>query len=259
MDRTVFANFKNSIESLTPMQEKQLRKHFKYESDEFALLMLEKPWDSPKDNSKRASMLPFIQGIEKRQNNFNIYYSTFVDDIDFEKIIRDDLCKTKEKRQIVYICAHGNKNTIGGGNADNILETISDLRRDNRRPIEGIIVGSCLVGAGFAFSLEVATKERGVNWIFGYNVSIGWMESVFIEMAIIEQLSYVKDSNYIDNFQSIIDVFMSALDKFDPDWKIGYSSPKKNEPDVALKDAIVLHIRKKNDTNPAGNISNLLF
>jgi len=259
MDRKIFSNFMNNMEKLTQNQELELKEFFEPDSDEFALLMLEKPWDTPKKNPKRASMLPFMQGLEKRRNNFNIYYSTFVDDKDFEKILNDDLCKTNEKRQIVYICAHGNSDTIGDGSADKILKSIANLKRNRRRPVEGIIVGSCLVGGGAAFELEVAVEERGVNWIFGYNVSIGWMASVFIEMAIIEELSYIPNTGYLNDFEAIFNVFIKALGRFDPNWKVGFKSSVKSSPNVSLKDAVVLHVRKKNDTYSLGNVSSMLF
>jgi hypothetical protein len=246
-------------EDFTAAQLKKITTALETDTNRFALLMVEKPWDSPKKNPRRASMLPFIQGLEKRRNNFNIYYSTFVDHKDFKQVLADDLSKTSEERQIVYICAHGSKNHIGDGKADKILGSIAAIKRVKRRPIEGIIVGSCLVGGGKAFESEIATKERGVNWLFGYNVSISWMASVFIELAIIEELSYVANDKYLEDFDSIVNIFVQALGKFDPNWKVGFDPSERSSENIKLKDAIVLQVRKKNDSYPYGNISNVVF
>ena len=243
MDRTIFANFMNNIGNITPLQLEQLKQNYKPELNDFALLMVEKPWESPRTNQERASMLPFIQGIEKQKNNFNTYFATFVDDIDFAKIMSNDLCKTQEIRQIIYICAHGSMDTIGDGKADKIINTITDIQRSSRRQIEGLILGSCLAGGSDAF--QSATKERGVNWAFGYKKSVGWMESAFIEMSIITELASTNH-NYINDFDEIISLFARALRKFDPNWLVG-ATPSVKHLNVPLKETVVLHVRKKND------------
>ena len=243
MDRTIFTNFMNNIDNMTELQRSQLRNYYKPKLDDFALLMIEKPWDNPCTNRKRASMLPFIQGIEKQKNNFNTYFATFVDHIDFAKIMSQDLCRTEEVRQIVHICAHGDVDKIGDGEAKEIISTIANIRRNDRRQIEGLILGSCLAGGSSIF--QEAVTERGLNWAFGYKRSVGWMESVFIEMSIIEELASTK-YDYINDYDEIINLFARALCKFDPNWLIG-STPAVRHHNVPLKDTVVLHGRKKND------------
>jgi len=59
-----------------------------------ALLVLENPWEIPADNPKRSSVFPFLQGLEKLLNNFNLYYSNFYDDSGFRKALKYDLIHT---------------------------------------------------------------------------------------------------------------------------------------------------------------------
>lgn len=107
----------------------------------FALLLLESPWWLPRDNPLRASCLPFFQGLERLYDGFNIYYSTFYDTPSFEIALSQDLIHTVEKRQILYIGAHGNRSCISNGRASTILSKVSLYGKR----IEGVIVSSCLV------------------------------------------------------------------------------------------------------------------
>ncbi len=88
---------------------------------DFALLLLESPWWLPRENQLRASCLPFFQGLERLYDGFNIYYSTFYDTQGFEMALSQDLIHTAERRQILYIGAHGERSHIADGRASAIL------------------------------------------------------------------------------------------------------------------------------------------
>ena len=181
----------------------------------FALLLLESPWWLPRDNPLRASCLPFFQGLERLYDGFNIYYSTFYDTASFEIALSQDLIHTAEKRQILYIGAHGSRGTISNGRASTILSKVSQFGKR----IEGVIVSSCLV-ADRENNLFKALESGDVRWAFGYTKSVNWLNSVLLELSILEAL--VGASEHVDyDRDSLLNVFKTALEKFNPNAPFG--------------------------------------
>ena len=118
-------------------------------SDSFALLLLESPWWTPEVNPTRASALPFFQGLERLHDHFNVYYSTFYDTRGFETALSADLVHTQEKRQILYIGAHGTRGQIANGRASTILEKVALHGSERLQPLGASLteqdsVGLCL-------------------------------------------------------------------------------------------------------------------
>ena len=181
----------------------------------FALLLLESPWWLPRDNPLRASCLPFFQGLERLYDGFNIYYSTFYDTPSFEIALSQDLIHTVEKRQILYIGAHGNRSSISNGRASTILSKVSLYGKR----IEGVIVSSCLV-ADRENNLFNALASGDVRWAFGYTKSVNWLNSVLLELAIVEALVGVSQDVDHDR-DALLNVFKTALEKFNPNAPFG--------------------------------------
>lgn len=206
-------------------------------SEDFALLLLESPWWTPKIDPTRASSLPFFQGLERLHDHFNIYYSTFYDTQSFESALAQDLIHTREKRQILYIGAHGNESSIASGRASTILEKVA-IHGDK---IEGVIVSSCLVGARESnlWSPVLINKTR---WIFAYRHSVNWLDSLLIELALLEALALAGDG-YADDRDTLLDTFANALAKFNPLLPLGSAG----EP---LMDCICLIQRAKYKRTP---------
>lgn len=200
--------------------------------DDFALLLLESPWWTPKDNPTRASSLPFFQGLERLHDHFNIYYSTFYDTRGFEAALSLDLTKTHEKRQILYIGAHGSETSIANGRASSILEKVAM----NGDKIEGVIISSCLVGARDA-NLWTPLLINRTRWVFAYRHSVDWLSSLLIELAIMEAIAFTLEG-YAANRDELLETFASALSKFNPLMPLGTNG----EP---LMDCICLMQRAK--------------
>jgi hypothetical protein len=200
--------------------------------NEFALLLLESPWWLPKENPLRASCLPFFQGLERLHDGFNIYYSTFYDTAGFETALAQDLIHTVEKRQILYIGAHGNRSSIANGRASAILGKAGLYGRR----IGGVIVSSCLVADRDENFVE-ALLSGDINWVFGYTRSVNWLSSILLELAIVEALVGTTDEVDQSNEQ-LLALFSEALHKFNPDTPFGAN----NEP---LRDCIRLVQRAK--------------
>lgn len=206
--------------------------------NEFALLLLESPWWLPRDNPLRASCLPFFQGLERLYDGFNIYYATFYDTAGFETALSQDLIHTTEKRQILYIGAHGNRSCIANGRASTILRKIDE----HGKRIGGVIVSSCLVADRDENLAEVFLKGN-INWVFGYTRSVNWLSSLLLELAIVEALVETTDDVDHDKEQ-LLDIFSAALCKFNPDAPFGADG----EP---LRDCIRLVQRAKFKHYPA--------
>ncbi|WP_425916448.1 hypothetical protein [Pseudomonas sp. GWSMS-1] len=206
-------------------------------SEDFALLLLESPWWTPRSNPTRASSLPFFQGLERLHDHFNIYYSTFYDTQGFESALAQDLIHTHEKRQILYIGAHGTESRIANGRASTILEKVAL----HGSKIEGVIVSSCLVGARESnlWSPVLINKTR---WVFAYRHSVNWLDSLLIELALLEALALAEEG-YADDRDALLQTFANALAKFNPLLPLG----SDGEP---LMDCIYLMQRAKYKRNP---------
>lgn len=200
--------------------------------DDFALLLLESPWWTPKSNPTRASSLPFFQGLERLHDYFNIYYSTFYDTRSFEVALSQDLIHTHEKRQILYIGAHGTKTGIANGRASTLLEKVA-LHGDK---IEGVIVSSCLVGSRES-NLWAPILINKTRWVFAYRHEVGWLDSLLIELALLEALALAEEG-YGDDRENLLHTFSGALAKFNRQMPLGC----KGEP---LADCICLMQRGK--------------
>lgn len=213
-------------------------------SDSFALLLLESPWWTPEVNPTRASALPFFQGLERLHDHFNVYYSTFYDTRGFETALSADLVHTQEKRQILYIGAHGTRGQIANGRASTILEKVA-LHGDK---IEGVIVSSCFVGASDS-NLWAPLLLNKTRWVFAYRHGVNWLDSVFVELAILEALVFC-DEGYADDPNALLATFATALAKFNPLLPFGANG----EP---LMDCICLMQRAKYKRYPQ-NLSDAL-
>ncbi|MWK54662.1 hypothetical protein GO594_01610 [Pseudomonas otitidis] len=200
--------------------------------DNFALLLLESPWWTPEANPTRASALPFFQGLERLYDYFNIYYSTFHDTQGFEAALSLDLSHTREKRQILYIGAHGSERSIANGRASTILEKVA-LHGDR---IEGVIISSCLVGARDS-NLWAPMLVNQTRWVFAYRRSVSWLTSQLLELAILEELIFAPES-YADDREALLELFARALNRFNPSSLVG----ENGEP---LSDCICLMQRAK--------------
>ncbi len=214
-------------------------------SDCFALLLLESPWWNPNINPTRASALPFFQGLERLHDYFNVYYSTFYDTRGFEVALSEDLIHTHEKRQILYIGAHGDETSIANGRASTLLEKAA-LYGDR---IEGVIVSSCLVGARES-NLWAPILINKTRWIFAYRHEVGWLDSLFIELALLEALALAEE-HYADDREILLHTFAEALAKFNPKMPLGSAG----EP---LSECICLMQRAKYKRNPENLTSALI-
>lgn len=115
-----------------------------------ALLIFENPWFSPVDNPKRASVLPFLQGLERLEDDLSLYYATFYERRGLEKAMGCDLLVTREKRRFIYLGAHGSNRQIGTDTGTIHLTTVSEFINalcHTTKDVEGVILSCCNTGA----------------------------------------------------------------------------------------------------------------
>ena len=214
-----------------------------------AILILENPWWTPYINKKRASVLPFFQGMENFLENFSVYHSFFYESNGFRAALKDDLTNTREDRLYIYIASHGSGRTIAGcGSAPAIkLTTIfSEIEKITQTTnIEGVVLGSCEVGNNIQDFKDVLIGTR-IAWIFGYTCEIDWLPSTLIDLSIFEHLTKMSNSD-LNKREKIIMAFVHSLKKFDGDFIIG------NRENICLKDAITLVIKPRGRGNVPKN------
>lgn len=201
-------------------------------SKDFALLVLESPWWQPKLNPLRASALPFFKSLEALTDGFNCYYSTFYDTRGFELALAEDLKHTSEKKQILYIGAHGSESSIAGGNIQSVIKKAAS----HSKKLQGVIVSSCLVGSKtrqLSQIFFVDEQRTPVKWLWAYNCAVGWLNSMLLEIAIIEA---IVDFNrrQLARRSVIIEMFATALSKFNPEMALGTEGEMLSDSFVVL-------------------------
>lgn len=161
---------------------------------DLAILVLEQPWDEPAGGTRRLTVLPFFEGLEKIHRGIAVYYSTFHDAQGIRAALKADLLQAREPRQVLYIGSHGSRGHVGGVRLD-VLRRIMDEHKDQMKRVEGIIISSCDV---FQSSQELLRmlKPTNLRWAVSYSCSIGWFDSVVIELALLNTLAEEPTSAY---------------------------------------------------------------
>ncbi len=218
---------------------------------ENVLLVFEKPWSSPKADSRSASVLPFLEGLS-RKLHFDLFYSTFFDATGFNQALKN-LTVTGSARQIVYIGMHGHYNEDAVNEIRQIMESIVEFGAQ----IEGIILGSCFFGANDdVLRLPLSqqnprTTRYGANWIIGYQHAMDWIGSTLIDVVLLES---AMSSDPLLSKESIIDTFGNSLGFFNVNYCIGQDmdavNARRNDYNMPIRKSIRLYFRGMGGTEP---------
>ena len=209
-----------------------------------AILVIESPWWTPDQNRRRASVLPMLQAMGNLSEHLAIYHSYFYEKHGFQAALKDDLSHTKESRLYLYVAAHGSRRTVGGaGETPGLLLTtvFKELKRNTAqyRHIEGVLLGSCEVGRNTGDLMNGLVGTR-IAWVFGYTCEIDWLSSTFIDVAILERLTRLRERQLSDR-EEIVKAFSGALRRFSGEYPIGGEGRRK----ISLADSIVLVTRPR--------------
>lgn len=177
---------------------------------EIAVLILESPWEYPQGGTRRLTVQPFFEGLEKIHPNMSMYYSTFHDLHGVRTALDYDLLHAKEPRQVLYIGSHGQ-----GRQLSNIR--LSDLKRAIRErsgKLEGIIISACEV-CNDVDDLITLVQGTGVKWAIGYKCAVGWFDSMMLELALLNQLA-IEPVAYRTSRAGLTGFFQRALALVNP-------------------------------------------
>jgi hypothetical protein len=219
-----------------------------------ALLVLENPWFAPSVNPKRASVLPFLQGLERVVDDFNIYYSTFYEREGFRAALEKDLTDTREQRLFLYIGAHGTPRKVGSIHISTVLGKVREVAKKTN--IEGLVVSSCLVG-NCVDDFKNAVRKGNLRWIFGYKHKVDWLTSTLVDLSILNVMMKATPAD-LRSETRLIRRFREALAKFNLDFltaSAGNGSPNT----VALRDCVAIVLRSDGSRPAAKDVTSDVF
>ena len=177
--------------------------------NELAILVVEQPWDAPAGGTRRLTVRPFFEGLEKIHCGVAMYYSTFHDGPGLRSALAADLLLAREPRQVLYIGSHGSRGRVGGIRLD-VLRRILDDYQDRMHQVEGIIISSCDV---FQSRQDLGKLIAGTHfrWAMSYSCAVGWFDSMLIELAVLNALAENSDPTYRRSQAGLKIFFQQAL------------------------------------------------
>ena len=200
-----------------------------------ALIVLEQPWWDFGENPEQASVLPFLQGLDRLLPMVRVYHATFFDLGSFDSAL-EHLASVREDNAIVYIACHGSGGRIGGVNLSSMLERLGEYSRSWN--IEGCLLGACEVG-GRREVMKTSMIGSRMAWLAGYGVSVGWLPSTLVDVNILNVMSQLSDKDLCDA-ASIEAAFSDALSLFNGDFSIGTREINETVTEECLRDSFTL-------------------
>ncbi|MCL1140874.1 hypothetical protein [Shewanella pneumatophori] len=222
-----------------------------------ALIILERPWNLFRRESSVAidqnvvSVLPYFQGLERTNGNFDLYHTNFYEAKSFDLAL-DELTQLNYANYYVYIACHGSGLRLGGMNLTTLLGKVSAKAKE--RNIVGVLLGSCLVGKNTSH-LEVYTESSSIVWQLGYKCSVDWLEGTLLDLKFFNNLMVLNEEELADN-DSILDEMKSALSTYNPMASIGVD---KNGSSMLISESLTAIIQPKGKGQRAKDYSHLLF
>lgn len=222
-----------------------------------ALIILERPWRLARRGSEveidqnTVSVLPYFQGLERTNGNFDLYHTNFYEAKSFDLAL-DELTQLNYENYYVYIACHGEGLRLGGMNLTTVLNKISIKAQE--RNIVGVLLGSCLVGNNTEH-MEVYTESSSIVWKIGYKCSVDWLEGTLVDLKLFNNLMSLAEDELSDK-EAILGEMKSALEVYNPLASIG--SDKNFDP-MDISESITAIIQPKGRGQRAKDYSNLLF
>lgn len=176
---------------------------------DLAFLVLEQPWDETANGTRRQTVRPFFEGLEKMHSNVSVYYSTFYNAAGLQAALDADLLRAREPRQVLFIGAHGSRRRVGDIRLD-VLRNSLNARATDLKRVEGIIISSCNVFQAQGDLLDLL-RQTNFRWAVSYSCTIGWFDSMLIELAILNALAEEKDTTYRRSQARLTTFFQQAL------------------------------------------------
>ena len=209
---------------------------------DLAFLVLESPWEEPTKGSRRLTARPFFEGLEKIHPTVAVYYATFYDASSLRAAL-DDLLQAREARQVIYIGSHGSRGRVGDIRQDVFRRLLLD-RKDSLKRVEGLIISACDVFSSKKNELLSLLTQTGFRWVMGYSCTIGWFNSMLIELAILNALAEQPDTAYRRSQSQLADFFRQALNLFNPAHPLERGGPG------TVAEHLVIGLKSRSNSEP---------
>jgi hypothetical protein len=183
-----------------------------------AVITLERLWGWETSPNNKASVKPFLEGIQSLRGDFDFHYSHIYGRESIREALTEFL-RPEYRRVILQIAGHGSGRKISSALFSTVFETISDVSNQNGfNGSLGLIMSSCLMG-GNKEEISRGIRKAKLQWFFGYNCATSWMESTLIDTQIIYSLSR-KGIHSIPTQESLVRYFNEALSLFNGNFVI---------------------------------------
>lgn len=177
-----------------------------------ALIILENHWWDLDENPGQASVFPFFHGLERLIDNVRVYHATFYDQSSLQAALLNFSINDRYDRYILYIASHGSPRKVASIQIANLADTIRGVAKLSK--IEGVIIGSCLVGTQTE-EFKKAMIGSSIVWMMGYKGAVNWLTSTLIDLAVIENMLEIN-KRHIDSRDKIFKKFTNAIERFNP-------------------------------------------
>ncbi|SDY56766.1 hypothetical protein [Hymenobacter psychrophilus] len=204
---------------------------------DIALLVLENPWDTPQRGTRRLSVLPFFEGLERIHGNMAVYHSTFHSLDGLREALDYDLRLTREPRQVLYVGSHGQGRMLKNIRFADLRKTV----RERADRLEGVIISSCEICRNCEDLMDLV-RGTGIRWAVGYKCPVSWFDSMLIELALLNALAEAPVS-YKGNLDSLEVFFQEALQILNRDYVL---DPAKGR----LADNVTIVISSRSNAQP---------
>jgi len=212
-----------------------------------AVLIFESPWSLDKYDQNRSSVLPFVEGIAKHSHNIEVFHTRFYDFESF-KLALQELTKVKFTNTVVYICAHGWKDEIGGAKLRDLLAWVGEYSKDVN--ITGVMLGSCFVGKNTDL-IGFLLSGTNIVWCAGYSSSSDWLSGTMIDVSILQKMLLANEKDFSDG-KKLISKFGDALSHFSKNHIIG---DDYEENKIPLSESLTISIQPRGQGKKARNVS----
>lgn len=225
-----------------------------------ALIVLEAPWDLREKDQNVVSVLPFFQGLEKLNGDFDLYHSQFYEAKSFEMAL-NQLTKLDYKRYYIYVACHGSGKRLKNVNLTTVLSLITSKAK--QKNIVGVVIGACLVGRNIA-DFKAYTESSSIVWKFGYKCAVNWLDGTLLDLKVFDSLLKSGKNDFKDA-NKIIKRFKEAISLYDANQSIGTDVTKTDENgdeyalDMAIKNSLTLVIQPNGQGHKAKDYSSELF
>lgn len=216
-----------------------------------ALIILERPWGNGTSHNNRASVLPFFQGLQQLNGDFDLFHSQFYEKKSFEMAL-DEIIELDYKQFYIYIACHGKGRRLDGLNLTTAMRIIHKRAQSNN--IVGVLIGACDIGKN-PHTLQAYSEASSIVWQFAYKCFVNWLDGTLLDVKIFDTLLRLKPKSFNDS-KNIVQAFTQALADFRADASIGID---EDEQPMLLKDSLTLVVQAKGQGKQAKDFSDELF